>query len=100
MSDPAYSGPSIRRAPPWQTPTPQQPTVAIMQPVVIPGAAQTAAGTGAAPAVIGGYFGTGAPTIAAPNGALYSRFDGAGGSRIYVNTSGANTIGTTWTAIA
>jgi len=99
MSDPAYSGPSIRRPPPWQTVTPQQPTVAILQPTNVPGPITTLPGTGSAPALIGHYWGIGAPTFSAPNGTLYSRYDGAASTTLYVNTSGASTSGTTWTAV-
>jgi hypothetical protein len=44
--------------------------------------------------------GSGAPTGNAPNGSLYLRYDGGTGTRLYVNTSGASTSGTTWTPIA
>ena len=47
-------------------------------------------------AVTGIYFGSGAPTITAPQGALYLRTDGSSTStRAYINTTGS----TTWTAI-
>jgi hypothetical protein len=49
----------------------------------------------------GFYTGVGVPTISAANGSVYLRFDGAtGGSMWYANTSGASTVGTTWTAQA
>ena len=87
--------------PMWQQNTPQQPTVAVTQPVNIPSLLTAGAGTGAAPNYGAVAFGVGAPTFRAPNGALYVRFDGtAGGTTLlYINTSGASTIGTTWTAI-
>lgn len=41
-------------------------------------------------------FGSGAPTLSAPQGSLYLRTDGSSTStRAYINTDG----GTTWTAI-
>jgi hypothetical protein len=85
----------------WQTATPQQPTVAILQPTAIPSTATTAAGTGAAPSYVGVAFGVGAPTFSAMNGTMYIRRDGTAGATtlLYVNTSGANTIGTTWTGV-
>lgn len=47
-----------------------------------------------------GYTGgTGAPTHSAPNGTVWARFDSSS-SPVYVNTSGASTSGTTWTAVA
>jgi len=52
----------------------------------------TVAGTACA------YGGSGAPTFSAPNGSTYMRYDGGAGTRFYVNTSGASTSGTTWTA--
>jgi hypothetical protein len=85
----------------WQDNTPQQPTVAILQPVSIPTTSSAGAGTGAAPNFVAVGFGVGVPTYSAPNGSLYSRFDGTHGAVtvLYVNTSGASTVGTTWTAI-
>jgi hypothetical protein len=85
----------------WATNTPQQPTVAIVQSTTVPSGLSVGAGTGAAPNFVGVAFGVGAPTFRAPNGTLYARFDGtAGGTTLlYVNTSGASTIGTTWTAL-
>jgi hypothetical protein len=90
-----------RRQGNWQTTTPQAPTVAILQPTAIPSTATTAAGTGAAPSYVGAAFGVGAPTFSAMNGTLYIRRDGTAGATtlLYVNTSGANTIGTTWTGV-
>lgn len=89
------------RRPPWQDNTPQQPTVAVLQPSATASTASQGAGTGAAPTVVGVYFGVGAPTLNAMNGTLYIRRDGtAGGTTIlYINSSGSNTIGNTWTAI-
>jgi hypothetical protein len=56
------------------------------------GAAAFAMGT----ALIGWYWGSGAPTVSAPKGSVYLRTDGSSTStRLYVNTDGA----TAWTAI-
>lgn len=45
--------------------------------------------------------GSGVPTLSAVNGSLYLRQDGPSASTsMYVNTSGANVTGTTWTAVA
>ena len=50
-------------------------------------------GAGLAPAIC---FGSGAPTLSAPQGSLYLRTDGSGaGDRAYVATNGTGT----WTAI-
>ena len=46
----------------------------------------------------GFYSGTGVPSFSAPNASVYLRYDGTTGSRLYVNTSGASSSGTTWTA--
>lgn len=91
-----------RRPGRWNENTPQQPTVAVLQPVANASTVTQGAGTGAAPTVVGTYFGVGAPTVSAMNGTLYIRRDGTHGAvtLLYINTSGANTIGTTWTAIA
>jgi hypothetical protein len=44
--------------------------------------------------------GTGAPTVSALNGSLYLRADGSTGSTVlYINTSGASTVGTTWSPV-
>jgi hypothetical protein len=88
-------------SPRWAQNTPQQPTVAITQPVAIPTTTTAGAGTGAAPNFVSVGFGTGVPTFRAPNGTLYIRFDGTHGATtlLYINTSGASTTGTTWTAI-
>jgi hypothetical protein len=85
----------------WQTTTPQQPTVAILQPVTMTTPAQALAGTGATPVAVATYFGVGVPTFSAPNGTLYMRYDGteAGSTLLYINKSGASTVGTTWQAI-
>jgi hypothetical protein len=85
----ANTNPPIRRGS-WQQATPQQPTIAVVQPTGTASTASQGAGTGAAPA-----------TVAAMNGTLYIRRDGTHGAvtLLYINTSGANTIGTTWTAI-
>jgi hypothetical protein len=87
--------------PPWQQNTPQQPTVAVVQSTVQQTTATTGAGTGAAPTFVAVAFGVGVPTFSAMNGTLYIRRDGTHGAvtLLYINTSGANTIGTTWTAI-
>lgn len=46
--------------------------------------------------VQGIYFGSGVPTITAPQGSLYLRTDGSSVStRMYINTTGA----TTWTNV-
>lgn len=46
--------------------------------------------------VLGIYFGSGVPTVSAPQGSLYLRTDGSSTStRAYINTNGS----TTWTAI-
>jgi len=65
-------------------------------------AAVITAGGGAAlltgtTSTIGIYAGSGAPTIAAAQGSIYLRSDGAGvASRLYVNTTGS----TAWTAVS
>jgi len=47
-------------------------------------------------ALLGVYFGSGAPTISAPQGSLYMNTTGSSTStRLYVNTNGS----TTWTAV-
>ena len=49
-----------------------------------------------AAAALGIYFGSGAPSVSAPQGSLYLRTDGSSGTtRMYVNTTGS----TTWTAV-
>lgn len=59
-------------------------------PVIAGGAKVLTLGAGAAPALC---FGSGLPTISAPQGSLYLRTDGSSVStRLYVNTDG----GTTW----
>jgi hypothetical protein len=75
--------------------------VAFKKPVT--SAAGTAVTAGGAPGVYLGatsapnvYFGSGAPTVTAPQGSLYLRTDGSSTStRLYVNTNGA----TTWTNV-
>lgn len=64
------------------------------------GTATTAGGALAAKFGSGGvtgiYFGSGAPTISAPQGSIYLRTDGSSTStRLYVNTTGS----TTWTNV-
>lgn len=44
---------------------------------------------------LGLYWGSGAPTISAPQGSLYLRTDGSSGTRAYINTNGS----TGWTGI-
>lgn len=46
---------------------------------------------------LGLYFGSGAPTFSAAEGAIYSNTTGSAGARLYVNTSSGS--GTTWTAL-
>lgn len=59
------------------------------------GAEAVRIGTGAT-GVAGIYFGSGAPTVSAPQGSLYIRTDGSSTStRLYVNTNGS----TTWTNV-
>lgn len=89
------------KQPIWQQVTPQQPTIAVAQPVAIATTTTAGAGTGAAPNFVSIGFGVGAPTFRAPNGTLYARFDGthSGTTLLYINTSGASTFGTSWTAI-
>lgn len=77
-------------------------TTAAPQTVLASGASATAGGaevirigTGAS-GVLGVYFGSGAPTVSAPQGSLYLRTDGSSTStRMYVNTNGS----TTWTNV-
>jgi hypothetical protein len=92
----------IRGAPRWQQNTPQQPTVAIVQPTAAPTTGTTVAGTGSVPSFVSVAYGVGAPTFSAPTGTLYVRHDGTHGGTtlLYVNNSGANATGTTWVAIA
>ena len=83
----------------WRTPIAQQPTVAVLQPLVTTATGATVPGTGAEPAVASFYWGTGAPTFSAPNGSVYLRYDGTPGTdTFYVNTSGPSSSGVTWTA--
>ncbi len=56
----------------------------------------TTAGIRMGSAEVGFYWGSGAPTISAAKGSIYSRTDGSSTStRLYVNTDGA----TTWTNV-
>lgn len=91
-----------RRRGDWESPVPQQPTIAVVQSTTAPPFLTVGAGTGANPTFGAVAFGVGVPTFRAPNGQLYVRFDGtaAGTTILYINTSGASTIGTTWTAVA
>lgn len=60
------------------------------------GAASAGITFGSAGSPIGIYFGSGAPTISAPQGSLYLRTDGSSTStRLYVNTNGSWTNVTT-----
>jgi hypothetical protein len=60
---------------------------------ILPGNGTSGAGTSKV------FSGTGAPTINAPNASIYLRYDGTPGTSIfYINTSGASTTGTSWTA--
>ena len=61
---------------------------------IIPGV--TGSGT---PGAAGSYGGTGSPNgvVTAPNGSLFLRYDST--TTLYVNTSGASTSGTVWTAV-
>jgi hypothetical protein len=45
------------------------------------------------------YSGTGAPSFSAPNGSVFLRYDGGANAHMYLNTSGASSSGTTWTAV-
>lgn len=47
------------------------------------------------------YSGTGSPNtvVTAPNGSLFMRFDGGANTRLYINTTGASSSGTAWTAV-
>ena len=61
--------------------------------IVAGGTTFTSMGAGLAPDL---DFGSGAPTLSAPQGSLYLRTDGSSTStRLYVNSDG----GTTWVAI-
>ena len=68
-------------------------------PSYVPNIPTTAGGAQActfgASAAMGLYWGSGAPTVSAPQGSLYLRTDGTSTTRAYINTNGA----TTWTAI-
>jgi hypothetical protein len=70
-------------------------------PTAAGGTALTAGGAaalnlGSAATNPGIYFGSGAPTLTAPQGSLYIRSDGSSTStRLYVNTTGS----TTWTNV-
>lgn len=68
--------------------------------------AQTQSATGSSPCN-GGYAylngvvnltGSGVPTCSASNGSTYSNYAGGPGARFYLNTTGATSVGTTWTA--
>jgi len=71
--------------------------------VVVAATTGLVAGGNANPVAFGGigglgiYFGSGAPTITAPQGSLYLRSDGSSiATRLYINTTGS----TTWTAVS
>lgn len=69
------------------------PTVAGTTAVTAGGAIALTIGSTSAPNI---YFGSGAPTVSAPQGSLYLRTDGSSTStRLYVNTNGS----TTWTNV-
>ena len=57
-----------------------------------------AIGQGSPSTAPGYYTGVGVPTFSAANGSQYTRFDGTTGATVYYNTSGASTVGTTWSA--
>lgn len=65
--------------------------------VAVDGGFAPGAGTGTGPGTAKYYSGSGAPTFSAPNGSLYTRYDST--TVLYVNTSGASSSGTTWTAV-
>lgn len=68
-------------------------TPALNKAVTAGGVTAITLGAGAAPTVC---FGSGAPTLSAPQSSLYLRTDGSSTStRAYINTD----AGTTWTAI-
>jgi hypothetical protein len=94
------NGPA-RQMPMWQQNTPQQPTIAVLQPVTMTTTAQALAGTGTVPVAVATYFGKGVPTFSAPTGTLYSNNNGtaAGTTLLYINNSGAGATGTTWVAV-
>lgn len=70
-------------------------TLASQTGTVAGGALAFQAGSKSSPSV-GVYYGSGAPTVSAPQGSLYLRTDGSSTStRLYVNTTGA----TTWTNV-
>jgi hypothetical protein len=69
------------------------PTSATVAGAVVPGYSGTV-GTSAI------YSGTGSPSFSAPNGSLYLRYDGGAGAHLYINTSGASSSGSTWSAVA
>jgi len=67
--------------------------VAINTPITAGGATFTSVGTGASPKIT---FGSGVPTMSAPQGSIYLRTDGSSTStRLYVNTTGS----TVWTNV-
>jgi hypothetical protein len=90
-----------RRRGAWENKTIPPPMITVIQGTTVPSPLTAGAGTGAAPNFVGVAFGATAPTFKALNGSLYARFDGTHGGTtvLYVNTSGANTTGATWTAL-
>lgn len=71
----------------------QQTQPALNEPVVAGGVKAITLGGGLAPALV---FGSGAPTITAPQGSLYLNTTGSTtATRLYVNTTGA----AVWTAV-
>lgn len=77
-------------------------SVSLTSKAIVLNATATTAGGATTPALtmgtaaLGIYFGSGLPTITAPQGSLYCRTDGSSSStRLYVNTTGS----TTWTNV-
>jgi hypothetical protein len=55
-------------------------------------------GAGSFPGI---YAGSGNPngSVTAKNGSLFMRYDGGANAHLYINTTGASSTGTTWTAV-
>jgi hypothetical protein len=55
-------------------------------------------GAGSFPGI---YAGSGNPnaSVTARNGSLFMRYDGGANAHLYINTTGASSSGTTWTAV-
>lgn len=64
-------------------------------------ASQVTPGVGGTIGTASIYSGTGSPSgsLSAPNGSLFLRFDGGANTHLYINTTGSNATGTTWTAV-